>query len=212
MSGTGTADGGRMMATDWREEWPGVVRWWGYSPRHKVDLMSCAVEGTHGWVVFDPIGWPGVLGEPFGKGIRPVAIVLTNENHGRDSEAWRAWAGCPVWAATDVDPGVKVDRRWPTDGTGPMGWERLDLAGGAPGESAWGLAKRNLVVVGDAVVNLAGRGLELLPDKYCTDPKRLRESLGVVVAGGWERMLMAHGEPLGSGAARRVRGLLGDGD
>jgi hypothetical protein len=84
----------------------------------------------------------------------------------------------------------------------------MDLAGGAPGESAWGLRERNLVVVGDAVVNLAGRGLELLPDKYCTDPKRLRESLVVVVAGGWERMLMAHGEPLGSGAARRVGEML----
>jgi len=63
-------------------------------------------------------------------------------------------------------------------------------------------------VLGDAVVNLKGRGLELLPDKYCTDPKRLRESLRVVVAGGWERMLMAHGEPLGSEAARRLGEVL----
>ena len=61
-------------------------------------------------------------------------------------------------------------------------------------------------VFGDAVVHLPERGLELLPDKYCTDPAALRISLAGVPA--FERAVFAHGQPLLTGASAKVAALL----
>jgi hypothetical protein len=64
------------------------------------------------------------------------------------------------------------------------------------------------MVFGDAVVNLDGRGLELLPDKYCTDPAQLRNSLRSLREISFENALFAHGTPLIGSAAARIAGLL----
>ena len=90
----------------------------------------------------------------------------------------------------------------------PEGWTPVPLPGGAPGETAWRLPSLGLVVFGDAVVNLSGRELELLPDKYCIDPKVLRRSLAGLLEEPLAIALFAHGEPLMEGASERIRGLL----
>ena len=64
------------------------------------------------------------------------------------------------------------------------------------------------MVFGDAVVNLAGRGLEILPDRYCTDPARLRQSLREMLQRPFERALFAHGIPLERSASAQIAALL----
>lgn len=73
------------------------------------------------------------------------------------------------------------------------------------------LDSSGLVVFGDAVVNLEGRGLELLPAKYCTDPARLQKSLEALSREGFERALFAHGDSIGVRACERIGGLVDPG-
>jgi hypothetical protein len=58
-------------------------------------------------------------------------------------------------------------------------------------------------------VNLVERGLELLPDRYCTDPRRLRESLSRLTQVPFQRAVFAHGEPILKDASQHLRALLG---
>ncbi len=190
------------------EQWrPGIWRWWAYSPAHKVELMSHAVRGRAGaWVVFDPIPLNPHLVETWCDGGGIDTIVLTNGNHERAAAEWRRAFGCRVAGAADVSwemEGIRNDRDVVLDG-----WKAIRLEGGAPGETAWWLESESLMVFGDAVVNLAGRSLELLPDKYCQDPKALRRSLRSLLSIPFEFALFAHGDPLPRGAAARIAGVM----
>ncbi len=197
-----------MTAANGVEAWgPDCLRWSVFSPAHKVELMSHAVKGADGrYIVFDPIPLCESAWSRWPLAGRVSAIVLTNGNHERAAGMWRSRLGCPVLGPAAVPwelEGVQVAER-----TLPGGWRAVPLLGGAQGETAWHLESSGLVVFGDAVVNLAGRGLELLPDKYCTDPKSLRRSLAGLLGERFEIALFAHGEPLLEGASERIRKLL----
>jgi glyoxylase-like metal-dependent hydrolase (beta-lactamase superfamily II) len=63
-------------------------------------------------------------------------------------------------------------------------------------------------VVGDALINLAPHGLMLLPDKYCTDPARLKTSLRRLLDLPIQRIFFAHGNPINFSAQALLRPLL----
>lgn len=189
---------------------PGVWWWSGYSPGHRVDLGSHAVVSAAGWMILDPVplaapGRDRLLGA-LGPG--PGVIVLTNENHARDAADWAARLGCPAYGPAALAAELPGLRPLPASGSPLDGWEAWPLDGGAPGEVAFALPERSLVVFGDAVVNLPGRGLELLPDKYCTDPARLRATLRRRLSREFDVALVAHGDPLLTAASARLRALL----
>lgn len=200
---------GLMTGAESVEAWgPDCLRWSAYSPAHKVELMSHAVRGADGrYLVFDPIPLSESAWRRWPLDGLVSAIVLTNGNHERAAGAWRSRVGCPVFGPAGVpweQEGIRV-----AEGRVPGGWRVVPLPGGAPGETSWRLDSSGLVVFGDAVVNLAGRGLELLPAKYCTDPAELRKSLELLTREGFERAMFAHGDPIGERACERIRALVG---
>lgn len=188
---------------------PGVRRWHAFNPAIRVEWACHALQTSDGsWVMVDPIGGPADLGW-HGKGRgEVVAIIATNGNHERAALEWeretrvRLWAASgsglnsPAWHQLPLGPG------WQDD------WVVEDLTGGGPGEVALRIPGMDLMVFGDAVVNLAGRSLELLPDRYCTDPARLRESIRRLVHTPFGRAVFAHGNPIEDGASRRIGSLL----
>ena len=99
-------------------------------------------------------------------------------------------------------------REYGADEAPVEGWTAVPLTGGGPGETAFRVRALDLVVFGDAVVNLAGRGLELLPDKYCADPAALRAALRRLVGVPFSRAVFAHGTALAGGASVRIAALL----
>lgn len=199
---------GRMKEAERLEAWgPDCLRWSVYSPAHKVELMSHAVRGRDGrYLVFDPIPLRESEWSRCSLAGLVSAIVLTNGNHERAAGAWRLRLGCPVIGPAAVAWDLEGIQAAPAEL--PGGWRAVPLPGGAPGETAWRLDSSGLVVFGDAVVNLAGRGLELLPAKYCTDPTELRKSLELLTRPGFERALFAHGDPIGERACERVLALV----
>ena len=187
---------------------PGVHRWSAFSPEHKVELTSHSVWDGRSLLVFDPIPLTAEVSDWFPTPCAPDAVVLTNENHERDAARWRELYPLAIWAAPEAGLSLPGVRRW--DPTRPPfpGWEIVPLPGGADGETAWFHAEKSLVVFGDAVVNLPGRGLEILPAKYCCDQALLRASLRRLVRQSFAHAMFAHGDTLLGDASSRIEAML----
>jgi len=183
---------------------PGVHRWSAFSPEHKVELTSHSVWDGRSLLVFDPIPLTAEVSDGFPTPCAPDAVVLTNENHERDATAWRERYQLAIWAAPEALLSLAGIRRWAPARPPFAGWEIVPLPGGAGGETAWFHAVKSLVVFGDAVVNLPGRGLEVLPAKYCRDQPMLRASLRNLVQRPFENAVFAHGDPLLGEASVRI--------
>ena len=187
---------------------PGVCRWKAFSPEHHVELCSHAVAASGRLFVFDPIPLEEPAFSDLAEAAAPAVVILTNDNHLRDAAAWSARLRATVWAA----PGAALDlpnlHRLPVDDTVWEGWELYPLPGGPGGEIALYRPESALAIVGDALVNLPGATLEVLPAKYCQDPSQLRRSLRALAPLPFETLLMAHGDPLQPHAAARVAALL----
>lgn len=160
------------------------------------------------WVVFDPIDGPGGLEVGALRAGDVRGVVATNGNHERAAMSWICDGGPVAWASPDS--GLPCPPWQPLSPGSPWldDWEVADLRGGGPGEIAIRIPALDLVVFGDAVIHLPGRGLELLPDKYCADPRALRESMARFLARPFSRALLAHGEPLLEEASTRIAALL----
>jgi len=188
---------------------PGVRRWHAYNAAIRVEWACHALQTSDGsWVLVDPIAGPEDLGWNASERPGVSAVVATNGNHERAALEWERETRVRLCAA----PGSGLDSpAWHRLPLGP-GWQDdwvvEDLTGGGPGEVALRIPGMDLVVFGDAVVNLAGRSLELLPDRYCTDPARLRESIRRLVDAPFGRAVFAHGDPIEDGASRRIGSLL----
>ncbi len=191
------------------EPFPGVFRWAAFSPAHKVELASHAVRLDGRLFVFDPIPLRDEDVRTLLVAAPVAALVLTNENHGRAAAAWRELTGAPVWAAPDAAVALAEVRRLPLAAGGWEGWRLHDLTGGAGGEVALRSPALDLVVAGDALVNLPGRGLEILPAKYGRDQAALRERLRRLASEPFGRLVMAHGDPLAADASTRIQALAG---
>lgn len=183
-----------------------VFRWEFYSPHHKVELTSHAFVEAGELFVVDPIPLDEREVERLLQQGKPKAILLTNGNHWRDTAWWRERLGIDAWAsagaASEIGEGVlslpEADT-W-------LGWRILSLPGGATGETAF--LRNGCAVVGDAVVNLPKRGLEILPEKYCNDNAMLCKSLEQLVDAKVEQLFTAHGNAVLTDAAERVGELL----
>ena len=115
----------------------------------------------------------------------------------------------PVWvpaesglAKADFQTLPSGETQWAED------WHLYPLPGGAHGEIAFACAELSLLILGDAIVNLPYRGLELLLAKYCVNRSLLEVSLKAVVARPFQRLCMAHGQPVLERASELTRQLL----
>ncbi|HTH46880.1 MAG TPA: hypothetical protein VMB21_05165 [Candidatus Limnocylindria bacterium] len=195
-----------VAATSAIEILPGVHRWAAFSPAHKVELAAHSVWDGRTLLIFDPIPLAAEVFDWFPTPQAPDAVVLTNGNHERDTACWRALFPLAVWAAPEARPTLPGVRHWDSVAPPFPRWKIIPLPGGAPGESAWFCPAKSLVVFGDAVVNLAGRSLELLPAKYCEDQLRLRESLRDLPQ--FAHAVFAHGDPILGEASSQIAALL----
>lgn len=191
-------------------EWPlpDVGRWFTYSPKHRVELTSHVVAINGGWWIFDPIPLtPPRIDNWLSR--HPVrGIILTNTNHLRATGAWQRRCQCPVFVSPGFPGKIAGESAIHSREFARTGLEILPLDGGAPGERAFRIPALSLVVFGDAVVNLPDRTLEILPDRYATNPGQLRGRLASMVARPFERALFAHGRPLLHSAHQHINALL----
>jgi len=187
---------------------PGVRQWATYSPSHRVELTSHAVGTPAGWWIFDPIPLAPAGVEQLLREQPACGILLTNQNHARAAVAWRHRGDCQIFSPDPAGCPVPDVAPLASANLVATGAETVSLEGGAPAEMAVFFPAISLVVFGDAVVHLPGRSLEILPDRYCTDPARLRRELAKLLARPFDHALFAHGHPLTGDARRRIKALL----
>jgi len=195
-------------AKSYQEILPGVFRWEMFSADHKVELTSHAVLVEGRLYCFDPIPLAAEAMDQLAAVGKPTAIILTSENHIRASSEWQNRWQVPIWASVEASVTMRGVTRFVATDDAWLDWELHPLPGGPGGEMAFRLASQSLVVMGDAVVNLPKRRLELLPDKYCRDTVELRRSLKTLIAQPFSKMVMAHGNPILADASAQVAGLI----
>ena len=185
-------------ADDFADLGNGMFRWEAYDAHSKVDLCASAVVTDGGMFFIDPIRLrQEALDELLAAASAvPAGVILTNENHERDSAEFARRFGVPVIPAVSL----------PEIG----GMRTVPLPGAAPGEAALHRSGSDggTAIVGDALINLGSTPFTPLPDKYCEDPAELRRSLAQLAELPFERMLFAHGDPIMSGAQARLKAIL----
>ena len=163
----------------------GFFTWHAYDPSCKAELWSTGFTSPKGTVLFDPIAWPKDSPSP----AAPVEIVQTNANHDRNCAALGSHLGASFAQE-------------------PKEFSAVPLPGAGEGETAYFHTPTGTLVVGDALIHLAPHGLMPLPDKYCTDPTLLRQSLRRLLDLPIRRIFFAHGDPILQDGAERIQKLL----
>jgi len=163
----------------------GFFTWHAYDPSCKAELWSTAYFTERDTILFDPIDWPKNSPTPTGS----VQIVKTNANHDRCCESLaRSFRG--------------------QLSTTPPGFQPIPLVGAGENETAYFHRSTGTLVVGDALIHLAPNPLLPLPDKYCTDPSRLKTSLRDLLELPIQRIFFAHGAPILQDGRNQIRKLL----
>ncbi len=182
-----------------------VFHWSVYEPSVKCELSCTAIKSRGGLVVIDPIPLRESAWEEL-TAISPLrAIILTNENHVRDSEQLRRKHRVPIVvgalahrAITELKPDIALLETERLYGIVP-----ISIPGATKGETAF-FSETGVLVIGDAVIHLDWeKGLELLPDKYCTDAEQNRASLQKLLNFDFHILTFAHGTPITSSAKEK---------
>lgn len=182
----------------------GLVVWRLYVDRVKVDCTSTLLRATDGWTVFDPFDIAEEDLTPILAGESVARIILTSENHQRDSVALAKRWNCPILAPVEARPELIADQWYAAGDVLPGGIRVIPLPGGAQGESA--ILGGDVLVVGDALIHL--KEFDILPDKYCLNPAQLRRSLAALLDEDFSTLCFAHGLPLEQQPRERLRALL----
>lgn len=163
--------------------------------------------------LIDPIRLaPEALAE-LTEGAKICGIFLTNANHARAAAWFVERTGGGILAAAGT-AGALLDLEMIALAPGDVVGECIEiiaLEGAAEGEIALYLPDDGgTMIVGDALIHFGSEGFTLLPAKYCSDQKQLRQSLRQLLEYSFERLLFAHGTPIMSSGRQRLEALVTD--
>jgi glyoxylase-like metal-dependent hydrolase (beta-lactamase superfamily II) len=195
-------------ADEIQEVRPGLFFWQAYEPAVKVDLSCCARQTAEGLVFIDPIPLRKDAERELLAHAEPRAIILTSGHHARAAEDYRQRFSIPIHAHAEAEAelGLKIDHALADEDVALGEFTVVTLPGAAVGEIA--LFAGDTLHLGDALIHLPPLPFGPLPDKYCTDPRELRRSLGKLLRFPFEVLTFAHGLPIVAHARQRLTQLL----
>ena len=176
-----------------------------------MDFDSYALKTPEGVIFVDPMKpSPEVLAklEAWGD---PVAVFLTNADHDRDSDWFRKNYEIQIYAheRAQVDCDTKIDVLVVDNEKLPGGVKAIPLLGTTSGGLAYHSKQSGgILMIGDALLNLTGKGLSLLPEQYLEDRKQVLLSLHKLLDLNFSIVTFAHGDPLVSNAKAAVEKFL----
>lgn len=189
---------------------PTLLEWSAYSPEVKVVLTAHAWAHDGKVVLIDPIPGNETIEKEIIRLGQPVLIIATNSNHDRAVMDWKKRLNIPVAASAHAVKALGFKPEVILESC-PLihGLQPIAIEGAAAGEHALLSREQKLLMVGDALVHLPETGLAPLPDKYCENPARLRQSLHLLLDyKEWDSLAFAHGEAITSGARQQLQSLL----
>jgi glyoxylase-like metal-dependent hydrolase (beta-lactamase superfamily II) len=177
---------------------PSLFSWEVFDPSIRTCLTSHAVLTPQGWWIVDPVPIDlNTLKSLFSKSVL-LGILLTNENHERDSATLAENLSIPVYSHERVrDLFKRSPERSFSGGEILEGNVKvLHIPGATLGESVFFFSDLKLFIIGDALIHMKSTGFDFLPEKYCRDPEESRLSLSKLLDFDCKIMAFAHGEPL----------------
>jgi hypothetical protein len=187
---------------------PGVFHWTAFHPRIRLEVSSYYVTANDAQALIDPM-LPDEGVEWFSEHGPPQVILLTNRHHYRHSDRFTEEFGCPVLcheAGLHEFKGGPPVQGFAFGDDVANGVLALEVGALTPEETAFHVdAGAGALSFGDALVNVSGSGLGFVPDELIGDDpgavkEGLRESFRRLLAHDFAALLMAHGEPMPTGA------------
>jgi hypothetical protein len=194
---------------------PGILHWSARHPRIGVRVHSAYVVPAR--ALIDPL-LPEEGLDAFAELPRPEVVLLTNRHHFRHSDRFAEAFGCPV-RASEPSMGDLEDRGVEAFTFGAEvapGITALEVGSICPDETALHVAHgAGALAVADGLVRWRGE-LRFVPDHLLgDDPEGVRAGLRAAYARvaddhEFDTLLLAHGDPVATGARAAVRSFAGD--
>jgi len=198
-------------ATNLKEVTKVLYGWSSFHAQWKIDFNSYALKTPEGVVFVDPMKpAPEVIEKLEALG-EPLAIFLTNENHDRDADWFRKRYEIQVYAheKAKADCDTKIDVLVLDGEKLPGGARVIPLPGTAAGSVAFHARQSGgIVLIGDALMNISGKGLALLPAQYLEDKTQALQSLHELLDLNFKIATFAHGDPLVKDAKKQIAKFL----
>jgi Zn-dependent hydrolases, including glyoxylases len=188
-----------------------IFTWHWFSEPHGYNFNGYLIRDAGGNICIDPV-------EPTDKDLKEIMaagvsrILLTNRNHLRSANKVRSH----THARTAIHPhdatharnngGELDDELCVGDTIGPL--RVVGVPGKSLGEVAFYLPKRQILIVGDAVIGNPPGSCALLPNKVVDDPLRLRGSVVKLLDFYFDTLLVGDGASILHGAKDRLKALV----
>jgi glyoxylase-like metal-dependent hydrolase (beta-lactamase superfamily II) len=188
-----------------------IVGWSALHKQWKVEFNSYAVVTPDGVALIDPIRLTDKALKQLESYGEPIAILLTNENHERDSAWFRRRYKIQIYAHEKARPGMEItpDVLFLNREKLPCGLRAIHIPGTTSGETAFYMRQAGgAVFIGDALVNENKKKLAFLPKQYADDPAQSRQSLAKLLELKFKILTVAHGAPILNDAKRQLQKLL----
>ena len=187
---------------------PAFAVWYAYDPTVKADLFSTAFSARNELTVVDPIALSAAYCTELDSLGRVANIVVTNVNHLRDTLNFSRTYSASIFAPPELNAELTHNHAL-SDGLEVGLLRAIKIDGAADGEFAfYHPDDGGTLIVGDALINFEPHGFDLLPQKYCTNKKRMIRSLRRLLDLDFSRIFFAHGNPIMNRGRERLASLL----
>jgi glyoxylase-like metal-dependent hydrolase (beta-lactamase superfamily II) len=198
-------------ATNLKQITKNLYGWSSLHAQWKIDFDSYALKTPDGVVFIDPMKPAPEVIEKLDALGEPLAVFLTNADHDRDADWFRKRYEIQIYAheKAKADCDTKIDVLVLDDEKLPGGLKVIPLPGTAGGSIAFHTRQSGgIVLIGDALLNIPGKGLALLPAQYLEDKKQALQSLCRLLDLSFRVATFAHGDPLVGDAKKEITKFL----
>ena len=200
-----------------KEILPDLYSWSQYSEEKKLDFNGYLIIGKDESIIIDPpdlenddeASLKSILDQHVSCPLK--GILLTNVHHERASDSLRNRFFVPVWVNERDKNGLEVSSDNSFNGEDHLfcGIHAIQLDHQkSPGETAFYMKDKKMMIVGDALIGKAPGQLSMLPpDKY-QDPVKAKAGLGKLMNYEFDSLLVGDGVSILKGAKQAVATFL----